>query len=436
MLEQITGISRIEGVIRPPGDKSISHRAVILNSIAQGTANVENFSPGADCTSTIECLQSLGVQIQRDATNFGSLMIQGANFDLKEPNTILDAGNSGTTMRLLSGILAGQPFLSILNGDQSLRNRPMGRIVEPLNLMGARIRGRNDDTLAPLVFKGGQLKGIKYTLPVASAQLKSCLLLAGLSATGPTELIEPDQSRDHTERMLASMGASLAINGNVLTLTGGSLNARDVRIPADISSAAFWIVAGVAHPNSRLRIESVGVNPTRTGILETLSMMGGNITLENHRSEGGEQVADILVESSRLHSTTIEGSIIPRLIDEIPVLAVAACFAKGTTIIRDAQELRVKESDRIQSIVDELNRMGGHLEATPDGLIIQGPVSLTGQACHSYGDHRIAMAIAIAGLIAKGETTIDQSECASISYPGFWKELAELDNNGGTTDGT
>ena len=430
MRQRVLGAHRLEGQVSPPGDKSISHRAAILNAIARGTARVTNFSPGADCASTLRCLRALGVNIQDDPDEHSSLVVRGAAGAFREPDAVLNAGNSGTSMRLLSGLLAGQSFLSVLTGDHSLRSRPMGRILEPLRLMGAQVHGRMSDTLAPMVFRGGDLHGIEYRLPVASAQLKSCLLLAGLFAQGQTVVIEPAPSRDHTEKMLEAMGAPISVEDGVISVQAGPLTARDVRVPADISSAAFWLVAGAAHSNARLRITGVGVNPTRAGVLDALQTMGARIILEGRREEGGEAVADILVESSPLRATEVGGDLVPRLIDELPVLAVAACFAQGTTVIRDAAELRVKESDRIQAMVRELNRMGGQLQETPDGMIIHGPVRLRGAACRSYGDHRVAMSLAVAGLLAQGETTISGAQCATISYPGFWNQLEALTNGG------
>lgn len=422
----VKGARRLRGSVTPPGDKSTSHRAVILNVISDGNAKVDNFSPGEDCASTIQCLTAMGAMILADPKTPGSLLIEGTSDSLTEPLTILDAGNSGTTMRLLSGLLAGLPFLSVLSGDKSLRTRPMGRIITPLKLMGANVVGRKQDTLAPIVFQGGNLSGIEYKLPVASAQLKSCLLLAGLYATGTTTIIEPAPSRDHTERMLADMGAPISIENGVITLQKGKLKAKNVRVPSDISSAAYWAVAAAAHPDSSIRINGVGVNPTRTGILEILRQMNAQISLDNQRKEGVEDVADITVQSSDLIATEIGGDIIPRLIDELPVLAVAACFARGTTIIKDAAELRVKESDRINSMVSQLNLMGGNLQETADGMVIHGPVALKGTTCRTFGDHRVAMSLAVAGILAKGETTIVNAECSRISYPGFWEQIHSI----------
>ena len=307
-----------------------------------------------------------------------------------------------------------------------MNSRPMARIIQPLKLMGANVSGRNNDTLAPIMFRGGRLSGIEYELPVASAQLKSCLLLAGMYANGTTKIIEPTPSRDHTEKMLADMGVPLTIKDQVITVGQGKLKAKNIFVPSDISSAAYWAVAAAAHPDSKITINGVGVNPTRTGILEILGRMNAKIKLDNSRKEGVEDVADIIVESSDLVATIIEGDIIPRLIDELPVIAVAACYAKGTTVIKDASELRVKESDRIKAMVSQLKRMGGNIKETADGMVIHGPVTLNGATCRSFGDHRVAMSLAIAGILAQGDTTILNAECSQISYPGFWDQIYSI----------
>ena len=414
--------AKLAGVVTPPGDKSISHRSLMLNSIAAGEAHVSGLGRGDDVVSTMRCMQQLGATIE-EGTRPNSVRIQGVGSTLQEPENILDAGNSGTSMRLLGGLVAGQGFLSVLTGDASLRSRPMGRIVQPLQRMGARISGRHGDTLAPLAISGGDLRGIEHTMPVASAQVKSALLLAGLSASGPTVLHQPALSRDHTERMLRAMGAAVDEDGLTLTLHPANLHPVDVVVPSDISSAAFWLVAGCCHPDADVVVEGVGINPSRTGILDALETMGANITLENEREEGGEPVADLHVRSCQLRGTEIAGDLIPRLIDEIPVLAVAACFAEGETVIRDAQELRVKESDRLASTASLLTALGARVEERPDGLVIQGMGRLHGAAVPSYDDHRLAMAMAVAGLAASTEVTVEGAEAASVSYPNFWDHL-------------
>ena len=430
MRQVLSRPSRLRGEMVPPGDKSISHRALILNAIARGEALVSGLSLGEDVLSTLRCLRQLGVAIdQLDST--GTAIVHGrGERGLEEPGDILDAGNSGTTMRLLSGVLAGQPFLSIVTGDSSLRTRPMDRIIKPLRLMGATILGRGGDSLPPLVIKDGELKGVEYSMPVASAQVKSCLLLAGLSAQGGTVLHQPAPSRDHTERMLQAMGVHLEVDGLTLRLTPGPVTAVDVKVPGDISTAAFWLVVGACHPDARLRLLGVGVNPTRAGILEVLRSMGARITLENQGTESGEPVADITVESSSLHGVEVAGDQIPSMIDELPALAVAACFAEGTTVIKDAAELRVKESDRIRTTVQELSRLGASIEERPDGIVVHGTGRLKGGLCQSHQDHRLAMALGVAGLLADGETLIQEAEAASVSYPAFWEEIGALRSQG------
>ena len=412
-----------------PGDKSITHRAIILNSIAAGDATLSNYLPGADCLSTINCLRALGAAIEELPSSPPGLMVHGAGTrGLKEPVNVLDAGNSGTTIRLLTGLLAAQPFFSVITGDDSLRSRPMGRVIQPLRLMGAQVWGRGSDSLAPLAIKGQPLKGITYSLPVASAQLKSALLLAGLFAQGSTTLTEPALSRDHTERQLRAMGARIRQEGKhiVLKPLSSPLKALDVNIPGDLSAGAYWLVAGAIHPKAKIVILNCGVNPTRTGILDALTAMGGKIRLLNQRTEGGEPVADIQVESSELAGTELRGEIIPRIIDEIPVLAVAACCARGKTVIRDAAELRVKESDRIATTSAELRKMGARIEELPDGMIIHGGQPLKGAAVESHGDHRLAMSLAVAALVAEGKTTVRDAGAVSISYPAFWERLENL----------
>jgi len=408
--------------ITPPGDRSISVRAAILNSIAVGDSVIQNYGSGADCYSAITVLRALGVKISRiDETSFA---ISGNQ--LREPTNVLNAGNSGTVMRLMAGLLSAQEFFSVLSGDRSLRSRPMQRVITPLQEMGASISARSKNNLAPLAIQGRSLHGIEFDMPVASAQVKSSILLAGLSADSKTIITQPDFSRDHTERMLKAMGLDVEVNNLEISLTPGNPRAIDVMIPADISSASFWLVAAVCHPNAEIQINNVGINPGRTGILDVLNAMGADIEILIQRDQGGEPVADLRARSSDLVGTEISGSIIPRVQDEIPVLALAACFAKGTTIIKNAEELRVKESDRIQATVLELKRLGAHISETTDGMIIDQVDSLTGSSCESYGDHRMAMMLGIAGLLSNGETQVKGSECVGVTYPSFWDDLFGL----------
>ncbi len=428
MRKTISPARRLRGSIEPPGDKSISHRAAILNAIAQGGATVENFQGGADCLATLRCLKALGVKIDWDGE--GTLRIEGGGrFGLRESADVLNAGNSGTTMRLLAGLLAGQPFFSVLTGDASLRSRPMERVVEPLRAMGTRIQGRAGGSRPPLAIEGGSLKGIRYRLPVASAQVKSALSLAALYGEGETVLEEPASSRDHTERMLRAMGVEVlggAGDGLRISPPERELTPLSLRVPGDISAAAFWMVAAAAHPDAELRLTGVGVNPSRSGIIDALASMGASIAVEAERVWGCEPVADIVVRSSSLRGTVIEGPLIPRLIDEIPVLAVAACLAQGETVVREAGELRLKESDRIRTTVRELRRLGASIQELADGMVIEGMGSLKGGECSSHGDHRLAMTLAVAGLTAQEETIVRAAEASSVSYPGFWQHLEEL----------
>lgn len=422
------GVS-LQGQIQVPGDKSISHRALMLGAISQGETQIQGLLLGEDPRSTAECFRAMGAEISD--LNTQMVRVKGIGLgQLTEPVDVLNAGNSGTTLRLMLGLLASHPGrLFTVTGDSSLRSRPMSRVVKPLQQMGANIWGRAGATLAPLAVQGQSLKPIHYQSPIASAQVKSCILLAGLMTEGQTTVTEPSLSRDHSERMLQAFGAQLScdLENNSVTITGGAtLQGQTVIVPGDISSAAFWLVAGAIVLGSEILIENVGVNPTRTGVLDALEMMGADITLENQRVVAGEPVADLRVRSSNLHSCTISGDIIPRLIDEIPVLAVAAAFASGTTVIKDAEELRVKESDRIAAIAKELNKMGAKVTELPDGLEITGVTPLTGTEVDSYGDHRIAMSLAIAALNAKGKTTIHGAEAASISYPTFVSTLKQV----------
>jgi 3-phosphoshikimate 1-carboxyvinyltransferase len=421
---------RLEGEVVLPGDKSISHRAVILNSLAKGKAKIDNFAPGRDCLATVKCLRALGVKIGRKGSwDSPTLLVSGTGEDgLKEGSNVLDAENSATTMRLLGGLLASQRFLSVITGDASLRNRPMGRLIEPLRLMGAEIWGRGRDSFAPLVIKGKKLGGIDFALPVPSAQIKSAILLAGLFAHGDTVLHQTIPCRDHTERMLKRMGASLESQGNSISLRplSSPLVPLNLRVPGDISSAAYFLVAAAIHPNARIVIRGCGINPTRTGIIDILLAMGARLKIDNERLEAGEPLADIVVESSDLKGIEVGDDIIPRLIDEIPVLAIAGCVARGKTVIRDAGELRVKESDRIATVAGELSRLGAKIEPLPDGMVIYGGRPLSGTEVDSHFDHRLAMSLAVAGLIAKGETTIEHAQVAQVSYPAFWQTLLSL----------
>ncbi len=436
-IRTITRPVKLEGELAVPGDKSISHRSLILNAMAHGTARVTGLSNGEDVMSTMSCLRGMAAQITEGEAP-GEYTVYGKGPILHEPTNILDAGNSGTSMRLLSGLLAAQPFLSVLTGDGSLRSRPMRRIVDPLQRMGAQVLGRQDGALAPLVIRGGSLRGIEYDLPVASAQVKSCILLAGLSADGDTVIHQPALSRDHTERMVTAMGATVEEDGLDLSLRPSALRAVDIAVPGDISSAAFWIVAGLCHSGSRVLVRGVGLNPSRTGIIDALQAMGAGASLQllDERTEGGEPVADVLVTPGDLRGTEIGGDMIPRILDEVPILAVAACFASGETVIRDAAELRVKESDRIATTVAELSRLGADIEAREDGMVIRGTGQLTGAACQSHGDHRLAMAMAVCGLLANGETEVHGAADASVSYPSFWEDLDTLANNSGSRSPT
>ena len=429
LLRRISSPKQLVGEIVVPGDKSISHRALILNSLALGNSKISNISPGRDCQSTINCLKALGARLTRQEGKPTAILVDGVgNTGFAEAKNILNAGNSATTMRLLSGVLAVQPFLSIFTGDISLRSRPMRRLIEPLRLMGAEIYGRGEDSFAPLVIRGKRLHGIAYSLPIPSAQIKSAILLAGLFADGSTAIEEPQHSRDHTERLLKRMGAELESDNSHISLMPltSPLTSIDICVPGDISSAAYWMVAGAIHPNAKIKIANCGVNPTRTGIIDALLAMGAKLKIENQRLEGNEPLADLYVESSRLKAIEISGNIIPRLIDEIPILAVAACVAQGDTLIKGAGELRVKESDRIRTTVRELSCLGANIEASSDGMIVHGGRLLLGAEVKSHFDHRLAMTLAVAGLAAKGSTLIHNARVAEISYPGFWEEIEKL----------
>ncbi|HMG17801.1 MAG TPA: 3-phosphoshikimate 1-carboxyvinyltransferase, partial [Gemmatimonadales bacterium] len=403
---------RVRGTLSVSTNKSISHRAAIFNAIALGDAVVEGFQRGADCVATLRCLRQLGTDwAWRDAE---TLVVHGrGRHGLHEPSGALDCRNSGTTVRLMAGLLAAQPFFSVLTGDASLRSRPMARVIDPLRMMGARIAGRDGNRLAPLAISGDSLHGIRYQMPVASGQVKSAVLLAGLYADGETIVEEPGPTRDHTERMLRAMGADVAFGeGPVISIRplSSELSPLSMRVPGDISSAAPWLVLAAAHPDAEVRITAVGVNPTRTGILDALSMMGADVRLEEERMWGPEPVADIVVRSSRLRGVTIDGALVPRAIDELPLIALAACFAEGETIIREAEELVVKESNRVRTTVDGLRRMGAEIEALPDGLRVSGPQRLHGAVVSSHGDHRLAMLLGVAGALAEGETLVRKTE--------------------------
>ena len=417
------------GRITIPGDKSISHRALMLGSLAEGETKIRGLLLGEDPRSTAACFSAMGAEISE--LNSELVTVRGIGLgNLKEPLDVLNAGNSGTTLRLMLGILASHPnrFFTV-TGDSSLRSRPMSRVVNPLRQMGANIWGRESGARAPLAISGQNLKAIHYQSPVASAQVKSCIMLAGLMVDGETIITEPERSRDHSERMMAAFGANVSVDvdTNTVAIRGGTkLIGQEVTVPGDISSAAFWLVAASIVPNSDLVIENVGINPTRTGILEVLAEMGADITYENEREVTGEPVADLRVRSAVLKACKISGAVIPRLIDEIPILAIAATCAEGITIIEDAAELRVKESDRIVAMVKELTKLGANVTERPDGMAIVGGKTLTGTEVESYDDHRIAMSLAIAALIAKGKTSINHAESAAISYPSFIPTLQGL----------
>lgn len=420
---QIHPCGPLRGSITVPGDKSISHRAVMLGALASGTAHITGFLMGEDCLSTIDCFRKMGVEIE---VTDGEVVVEGVGLHgLCAPEEALYTGNSGTTTRLLCGILAGQPFTVTVNGDASIQKRPMGRIIKPLREMGASIEGKNDN-FCPLTLYPSELHGIEYRLPVASAQLKSAILLAGLYAEGQTTVVEPTPSRDHTERMFRALGVEVETEGNVITLDPPEdLHAVDIAVPGDISSAAFFLVAGSIVPGSELTIRNVGVNPTRTGILDVLRDMGADITETNFRDEA-EPVCDLTVRYSKLHGVEIGGAIIPRLIDELPVLAVAAAYTEGETVIRDAQELKVKESNRIAAMVTELARAGVDVEETEDGMVIRGGRQPRGISFQTYKDHRIAMSLAVLGLAAHGDSRIADHEVVAISYPDFFRTLELL----------
>ena len=422
---KFTKASPLRGELSIPGDKSISHRSIMFGSLAKGTTEITNFLQGADCLSTIACFEKMGIGIEN---NGDSVIVHGNGlFGLKKPETILDCGNSGTTTRLISGILAAQDFDVTLTGDDSIKKRPMKRIMDPLSHMGADIRSLEGNGCAPLAITGKKLYGIHYTSKVASAQVKSAILLAGLYAEGETKVTEPYVSRNHSEIMLKYFGADVSTEGTTASIRPAKeLYGNRIVVPGDISSAAFFIAAGLLVPGSEILLKHVGINPTRDGILSVCRDMGADITLLNKNTDSGEPTADILIKSSTLHGTEIGGSIIPTLIDELPVIAAMACFAEGETVIRDAGELKVKESNRIEVMVRNLSAMGADVTEPEDGMIIRGGRPLHGAVIDSKLDHRIAMTFAVAGLCAEGETEIKGAECVNISYPGFYQDLERL----------
>lgn len=417
----IQKIKKAVGQIKVPGDKSISHRAVMLGSLANGVTEISGFLKGADCLSTIDCFRKMGIDIDINGEN---VTVHGNGLrGLKKPDEMLYTGNSGTTTRLLCGILAGQNFDTSITGDASIQKRPMGRVVQPLSMMGAKI----ENEYCPLYITGTKLHGIDYKMPVASAQVKTAIILAGLYADGETVIHEIEKSRDHTELMLSAMGADLTVDNLDITVKPtNDITAVNVDVPGDISSAAFFLVLGAIMPNSQITVTNVGINPTRTGIIDVLKDMGADITLENVHTSAGETVADITVRSSSLKGTTVGGDIIPRLIDELPIIAVAAVFADGQTVIKDAQELKVKETNRIRAVVDEFNKCGIDITETDDGMIINGGKSIHGADFKTYGDHRMAMSLTVLAQLANGESTLDDSDCACVSYPTFFDDFYKL----------
>ena len=424
---KLTRVKGLSGEITVPGDKSISHRSIMLGALAKGTTEVYGFLQGADCLSSIDCFRKMGVIIENTG-NDGIVIIQGRGLrGLVSPSETLDVGNSGTTTRLMSGILAAQTITSRVNGDASIQKRHMGRIMTPLSMMGADITSENNNGCAPLIIHGKKLKGINYQSPVASAQVKSAVLFAGLYADGETSVTEPAVSRNHTELMFKEFGVDIETEGKTVTVKPATeLYARQVYVPGDISSAAYFIVAGLITPNSCITIKNVGINPTRDGIIRVCQMMGADIEVSEHEGRTEEPTADITVRTSTLKGCTIGGEIIPTLIDELPVIAILACFADGTTIIKDAEELKVKESNRIDVVVNNLRAMGADVQATDDGMIINGGKELHGAVIDSRLDHRIAMSFAVAAMNSDGETEILGSECVDISYPAFYRDMERL----------
>ncbi|MBQ7265786.1 MAG: 3-phosphoshikimate 1-carboxyvinyltransferase [Firmicutes bacterium] len=423
----VSTAKNINKTLAVPGDKSISHRAVMFGALAKGTTEIKGFLMGEDCLSTIDCFRKLGIEIEVEDE---CVRVCGKGLrGLKAPSEALYVGNSGTTIRLITGILAAQNFDTRISGDESICKRPMNRVIAPLSKMGANIESTNNG-YAPLNIKGSQLKAIDYTLPVASAQVKSSVILAGLFAQGQTIVREPAPSRDHTEIMLNYFGANIKNEkGVIVSAPVEELYAKPIDVPGDISSAAFFMVAGLIVPGSEIVIKNVGINKTRTGIIDALKQMGGDISVENERNTTGEPIGDIRVRYSELKAITLEGDIIPRMIDEIPVFVVAALCAEGTTVIRDATELKVKESNRIVTMIEELGKMGAELSETEDGMIISGKQKLKGNTVYSHLDHRVAMSCAVAALIAEGTTTITEAECVNISFPDFFEVLNKAVND-------
>ncbi len=424
---QIQPIKTLRGEITVPADKSISHRSIMFGSIAKGSTRVKNCLLSADCLSTISCFRQLGIEIQLEEEN-SSVLVKGKGLHgLQSPSSTLNTGNSGTTTRLISGILSGQSFESTLSGDASLNTRPMKRIIKPLSMMGADIRSIAGNDCAPLLIRPSSLKGIHYASPIASAQVKSCILLAGLYADGITTVEEPALSRDHSERMLSAFGASLRQDGNQVSIAPEpELFGQDIEVPGDISSAAYFIAAGLLSKDAELLIKNVGINPSRAGLLRVCEMMGADIQKENEGLVSGEPVCDLLVRSSSLRGCVIEGDLIPALIDEIPMIAVMAAFAEGETIIKDAADLKAKESDRIATTTSNLKAMGADIIPTEDGMIIKGGKSLHGAELDSYLDHRIAMAMTVAAMNAEGPSQMKDADCVNISYPAFYQDMKSL----------
>lgn len=415
----------LKGTIKVPGDKSISHRSIMFGSMAEGTTNVTGFLPGEDCLSTIAAFKQMGVKIEQNGTN---VKIESRGMDAwEEPKDILYMGNSGTTTRLLLGLLAGSHIHAVLTGDESIAKRPMKRVINPLREMNAQFSGREDGQFTPIAVKGSPLNAIEYVMPVASAQVKSAILLAALNANGTTVIHEIEKTRDHTEKMLKQFGVDLNVEDKKISIQGGQkLKAVDVDVPSDISSAAFFLVAGAISPNSEITLKNVGLNETRTGIIDVLQQMNAQLTISEVDDSNPEAIGTLTIKTSDLKATVIGGDIIPRLIDEIPIIALLATQAEGTTIIKDAEELKVKETNRIDAVVDELKKLGANIEATDDGMEITGPTKLSGASLRTYGDHRIGMMNAIASLVTSGAITIDDPDCIAVSYPTFFEDLQKL----------